>query len=464
MPRSSLAVLLALAILMAVGVTAAGVVGCRPGPDDDTAPDDSTGELVEVAVAAIPPPVTSDALGLVAFISGDGHTAYLWTVADPALDVNDAFLTVKVRPVYEVDQSWSAQAMALSPAAIGPYLALAEAFDQGTGLATRVTVVNVATGEYRRVLPNPGFSPQVASLQWSADGKLLFANGKPPLVIDIAGGADDVVWDLTAMAPDGKSEARRPLLSPDFSAVAFTRFYLSTDEGEDLWVLGEDEGSADRVTTGNLGAYPILWLGGAPDGSKPDGPFDYLLVQIGAISTGGGPTRGPAAVDLKTKELTEWYPMATAGARCWLVDAIDLKAGRALVTGFNAMTGREGTTFWRSLSDGAVTEIPQLDGLVVSSAVAGGSGALAAVAVAEHPDSRARQIWALGDGGTNRKLADTEAAENALVAGRVGDVVVLTLAGADGSGDQEKSEVSLYAAEAAGKGLRLVVPKVAATR
>ncbi len=436
--------------ILAAGLTASGLAGCRVQrgegmPGAPTGPED----LTIVSAAAEPRPVVSDALGLVAFLSGDGHTVYLWA---PGNGVAAGPTTAEVRPVYTVDEGWSVRAMALSPSERQPYLALTEAFDQGSGAATRATVINTATGESRRILPNPGFSPPVSSLQWSADGRLLFVNGKPPLVLDIAGGAGDITWDLTAMVPDERSEARSPLLSPDFKVVAFTRFFLSAAEGEDLWVLGEDEGAADRVTTGNLGAYPVAWLGGAADGSKPDGPFDFLIVQTGALSTGGGLSRGPAVVDIKSKKIAEWYPLTGPGAGATTHRAVllDLPGRRVLVNSFDAMTGRQARTVWRSLTDGAETEMADLAGRQIAGVAGYPGGPVAAVVVARLQDSSGGEVWALDRQGSSRRLAETQVGAGFYLVGRVGPVFILAEVG---RGESEPAVVTFKVTDASGPGL-----------
>lgn len=426
----------------------AGLSGCRtaPGGGRSGNPRDLAGVQARgaaVAVAVEPLPVVSDALGLVAFVSADGRAIYVWEPADAAGSGtgNAAETTVGARAIYTIDSGWSVKTMALSPAAGRPYLALTEAFDQGTGQATRVTVIATTTGDYRRVLPNPEFSPTVTTLQWSADGRRLFADGRPPLVVDITGGGSDIVWDLGAMTPDAKSEdakseARCPLLSPDFRQVAFTRFYLSETEGEDLWVLGEDEGSADRMTTGNVGAYPLTWLGGATDGSQPGGPYDFLLVMTGALSTGGGLPHGPAVVDLKTKTLTEWYPLALPGGgeRTHRVALVDLPGRRVLVNSFDAMTGERGTTVWRSLADGAETELGDLAGLQVGGAASGAGGSVAAVVLTRSANGGDAQVWALDEGGSCRRLADIPNQDGACLVGRAGRLFILLAAPGQASG------------------------------
>lgn len=432
--------------LLIAGLTAAILPGCRAQPSGKTT---DGRDLEDVTMAAVPPPVASDALGLVAFVSGDGHTVYLWAPVEPALEAAERTVTVKARLAYTVDGGWSPKTMALSPSAGQPYLALTEAFDQGTGAATRVTIVNTATGDYRRVFPKPGFCPQVSSLQWSADGELLFVNGRPPLVVDIAGGAGDIAWDLAAMAPDHKSEARAPLLSPDFKTVAFTRFFFSAAEGADLWVLGEDEGAADQVTTGNVGACPVAWLGAAADGSKPDGPFDFLLAET---------PHGPAVVDIKSKRIIEWYALSApeAGETTHRAVLVDLPGRRVLVNSFNAMTGQRARTVWRSLTDGAETELADLAGRHIAGAVGGPEGAVATVVVARLEDDSGSEVWVLDRQGSSRRLAETEGATNVCLVGQVGSLFILAEV-SPGGGAPQGTVATFKVTDATGPGLKTVL-------
>lgn len=442
--QSGTAVLLASLVLLVASVPAGlNLSGCRAGGP--------AVRLLDIKLAQDPPPVVSEGLGQVVFLSSDGRV-FAWTVGKGDETPSDTGLTIRVKPVFTADPEWSIRAMALSPDARRPYLALTETFRGGTGAATRVVVVNTTTGQARRVLPIPEFGPEVSSLQWSADGRRLFVDGKPPLVLDIEEDAAEVTWDLTAMAPAGSdTEARRPLLAPDFSAAAFTRFYLSATEDEDLWVLREDESVADRLTAGNLGGYPVAWLGGAADGSKPGGPFDYLLVQTGAISTGGGGApQGLAVVNVQTKTLTVWYgrpapgqdqgegaaegPPAPAGTGTgadrltFRAVLVDLPGGRVLINSFDAMTGENGRAFWRSLTDGAETEIPELAGRHVTTATRGHQESPAAVLLARQPGEVGYELWVLESSGPARKLAGVTTAIGGLPDG-MPDLYLLGVAG-----------------------------------
>ncbi|RJQ09595.1 MAG: hypothetical protein C4551_03600 [Bacillota bacterium] len=383
-------------VLATLAAVAAGCAAGRPA------------QAVAVCPEPRPAPVSSGTLGLAAFVGTDGRV-YVWEAgAEGSAEV--------ARPLHEPDEGWSVQALALSPAPSRPYLAVAEAFDQGSGAATRLVVVDTRTTVTWKALPNSGFTPDISLLQWSRDGRRLFAGGSLPLVLDVDAGTSEVTWDLSAMAPPGSgTEARRPLLAPDFSVAAFTRHYLSGGLGEDLWTLGRDESAPSRRTAGNLGAYPVAWLGGAADGSELGGPYDFLLVQVGASSTGNGSPRGLAVVNVKTGEIeplgrrggenagTEEYPDACGD--CCVPLLVDLGKSRVLVHCFHVTAAREARTYWVTLDDGTWVPVTGLDGLRVTAAVEVAGEPGLTVLLAHGAGEAGSEIWVLDGAGNARRAA-----------------------------------------------------------
>jgi len=397
-----------------------------------------------VTPTADPPPAASDALGLVAFVSTDGRTVYLWSPAESRADPAPG--AEVVQPVHFSGPEWSVRVLALSASPERPYLAVAEAFDRGTGEATRVTIIDTATGASRRILPAPGFTPRVSGLKWSRDGRLLFVDGDRPLVLDVAEGGADLVWDLSPVFPGGRSSVGALLPSPDLQAVAFPRRpgpgRGSGNEGEDLFVVREDQPGARLVATGGPGTRPAAWLGAAADGSRPEGPYDYLLVELARAGAPTPAASSPAVVDLAAGRLSLWYPAEARGgagprsdeAAAYRVVLLDPAERRALINTYEATTGRRARTFWRSFVDGAETGLGPLDGRQITDAALGPVGPVAAVLVGRSEAASGSEIWAVERGGSCRRLAVVDGPSDVRLVGRVGAVFVLVQADPEAAG------------------------------
>lgn len=391
-----------------------------------------------------PMPVASTGLDLLAFVSTKGQV-YVWSGTETRL-------------VYTPAPGLAVAHMAISPDPSRPYLALTEGPripDSEAIAAETVTVINVRTAASYRAfplakgegVPERYAEPQdVYTLKWSADGSELFINGAVPLVMAIGDNTSTVAWDLGAIrVPD--AEPRQLLLAPDFSRAAYSLFYLSADIAEDLWVLERPEsagGSSEprRVTDGNHGGYAVCWIGSKTDGSEPNGEPARVLVQLGGISTGGGTPTGLAAVDTRTGELDIWYPEGNLVHRLVLVDVV---RGRALVSLFHSITGRDGRLFWRPL-DGRSAEVIVSgldDKLVAGASVDVGNGSALVLARQSNDDGRGPwEYWVIGSGGATRRLGAAEKdVEAYLVDGTVGGHALVVTVSTDKAG---ASQVKLW--------------------
>ncbi len=362
-------------------------------------------------------PALSAGLGLGAFVSSSG-AVYTWAVED-LKDDGESGLTARSDLVYTPPEGRTVLALSLCPVAGRPYLALAEgpaavgSVPGSGGNADRVIIVNLGSGTVYDSMPN-GPWRQVYDFQWSADGTELFVKGRPAAVLEVGPAGARVSWDLGGLGAGGEA-AREPLLAPDFSRVAYS-LWSSVDE-EDLWVLDRGPGAAApvRLTTGNVGGYPVAWLGGAADGSEPQGAR-YILVTLGAISTGGGTPSGLAVADAASGRLDVWYPEGLTAFRAVLVDP----GGRsALVWSFNSMTGEGGRVFWRDPGTGVETPVPALDGLrVCGRAAAVGDGK--AVVLLSRVDSPGYEVWWTAGDGSAGRVGTIEGDVNAYLLGEVG--------------------------------------------
>ncbi|MDP2872133.1 MAG: hypothetical protein Q8P31_06300 [Bacillota bacterium] len=391
-----------------------------------------------IGVGFHPMPVASAGLDLMAFVSTKGQV-YVWAGTEAEL-------------VYTPPTGWAVAQLALSPDQGRPYLALTEGPripDSEAVRAENVTIVNVRTGAAYRAfplargdaVPERYAAPQdVYTLQWSADGTELFLYGKSPLVLSVGQGAAaaSVVWDLSAMLSAG-GEPRAPLMAPDFSRLAYSVFDPSGDTEEDLWVI-ERPASSDnsppprRLTEGNLGGYPVCWLGSRADGSDPGGEASCVLIQLGGVSTGGGTPTGLAVVDTRSGALDIWYPTGNLVHRPVLVAA---ERGRALVSLFHSITGRDGRLFWRPL-DGRSPEVivTALEDRMMGR-VAVGLGDGSAVVLARQLGEGGEgpwEYWHVGSGATAEKIGTAPAGAQAYllegsVSGRALIVTVSTNAG-----------------------------------
>ncbi len=441
--------------------------GCRapvgdPGGDQEAGPP-----AASLDPAKFPLPVTSSDGSLVAFVATDGGV-YTWAPEQAGVESKGKpGLVGAAKAVYRPANGWNVRILSLSPGASQPNLAVAEAQGDNSP-ATSLTIVDLDTGEARQALPAGNYSPEISSLQWSGDGRNnLFVNGSPPLVLAVTDTTTEVVADLSAMAPaGGNGEARRPLLSPDFSVAAFTWFDWSASSDEDLWVLpvasaapGDPVGgpsAPERVTTGNIGAYPVAWLGGAADGSQPAGPYDYILVQLGALSTGGGLRLGLATVNVRTKEVTALFTGSDDGIEpsTYRAALIDLPGRKILINRSGALTGQGGRTFWFSLADGEVKEVPGLEGLILFEAAAiPGTGSV--VALAHDPNGAGNEIWAIRDDGQATRVCLTDGLSDTHLIGEAGGRAVFFEVDS-GGGDPTKIRATFSVLDPADARLRPV--------
>lgn len=359
-------------------------------------------EVRPLRIARTPLPVISAGQGLLAFVGTD-DTVYVW-------DGESAGAVHSGREV---------AGLALSPDPASPYLAILE---PAAGTAVRdtdrtylLTIVNLETGD-----SYPAFSPRCSRLEelrseclrWSPDGRELFVHAYPPAVLAVGPQVATVAWDLTGLVPDG-AFVRRPLPAPDFTRLAFTLFDWAAAEGEDLWVVdrpADSEGDTydaaaarRRLTTGDRGGYPVCWIGSRADGSDPAGRPTYLLVQLGAISTGGGFPSGIAVVNADTGDMETWYPQSLT-ERDPL--ALDLERGRALIR-VDYLDGERQGLSWRPLHDGAAQTAVDLPANVrIGSAVLLDDGS--AVVTVGDPAASAGECWLVGGDGSSRKIGAGE--------------------------------------------------------
>jgi len=407
---TTLALLVLACVVVSLASSLGAALGCRPARGEPDDLDGSLGEPERVAVAPRPVPVASDTQDCLALVGSDGWV-YSWVGNETWGDLTGPL----ARRLYRPEPGWEVSDLTLSPHHEHPYLGVVEARTDGSGRDTRVTVVDLSTGEAARLLPAGDYTPTVTGLQWSSDGTRLLALGRHPLVLDLSSGPREarVSWDLRALSA-ADSEARRPLAAPDFSVVAFTRFYLSADQEEDLWVLEAGRDDPRRVTAGGLGAYPQVWLGAHPDGSDPDGPFDWLLVRLGAIGTGGGSPGALAAVDIRTGEVRPWSDDDAVAQHLAL---LDLGEGRALLGQHQAMTGADARVLWRCLREGTAIEVDELAGRLLGWALEAGTDGPRIVALASEPESGARELWLLGPDGEAERLGTFPAQTQVLPVG-----------------------------------------------
>lgn len=419
--------------------------GCGPRGERDTGDSDSgDGNPGNTAGAAAieflhhPGPVASAGLDLLAFVSTTG-TVYTWSGG-------------AARLLYSPPDGWAVVTMALSPSADRPYLALTErlatpGYLVGAG-SEKVTIVNVNTATVYQAFPlaagdatSAGYtSPcEIYALQWSADGAELFVNGAVPLVLAIGENAATVAWDLAVIRPSG-TDIREPLLAPDFSRVAYSLFDLAADIEEDLWVLdrpapGAQASHPRRLTEGNLGGYPVAWLGSRTDGSDPRGEATCVLVQLGAVSTGGGTPTGLAVVNTKTGAIDTWYAMSNLVHRPIFVD---LEAGRTLVSLFHSITGLDGRLMWRPL-DGASPEtvVPDLEDKLIGRLAVGLEDGSTVVLARQFDDESQGpwEYWLVTTGSSARRVGTApEGADAYLIEGTVGGRAFIITVATDPSG------------------------------
>lgn len=405
-----------------------------PGTGGGTGDPGTGGGASTIGFAYHPRPVISEGQNLLAFLGTDG-TVYVW-------DGSSA------RPVYRPEDGHAVMNLAIAPAAAHPYLAVSEAprtaNDPPFTTPTRLTIINLGDGTHYRALPldnSPSGSqagpPAITTLQWSADGGELFVNGEAPVVLAIGAESATLAWDLAGVIPQG-GEMREPLMAPDFSRLAFSLFEVVPDDtGEDLWIAdrplsGASAGAGGptavrRLTTGNLGGYPVRWLGDLPDGSDPGGRQTYVLVRLGAVSTGGGTSTGLAVVNAETGAMTTWFAEGNLVHRPVL---IDLEGGWALIGLYHSITGRDGRAFWTPLRGGAdEAAIPALDGyqvggpaVLVDSGQGGQAGQTRqAVLIARDPETGSTAYWLVATDGSAQRLGAPSASEEAyLLEGTMG--------------------------------------------
>lgn len=434
----SLKALASLGLVAALALSTLLAAGCGPGKDtggtgdpgaggSGTDPASGGGIGSSIGLRHHPLPVISQGQNLLAFVGDDG-VVYVWDGAT-------------ARGVYGPPDGNSVRGLALSPTTARPYLAVTEdTLTERGPIPTRVVIVDLVSGAEYQAAPlgsgSPAHGPAVSTLEWSANGLELFVNGEAPMVLSIGPEAATLAWDLADIIAEG-SEMREPLMAPDFSRLAFSLFEQEPDDtGEDLWVADRpvsgisagDSGSAlaRRLTTGNLGGYPVLWLGTRADGSDPAGRQIHVLVRLGAVSTGGGTSTGLAVVNTDTGAVDTWYGEGNLVHRPVLVD---LEGGWALIGLHHSMTGRDGRTFWTPLrGTGDETSVTALDDLIAGTAVQLADGQV--VLLARDPESGATGIWLVARDGSATQVGAPAAGEDAyLLEGTIsGQAVVLTVA------------------------------------
>jgi hypothetical protein len=383
-----------------------------------------------------PLPVISAGQGLLAFVSS-GSIVYLWDGQSAS-------------PVYE---GFGIRGLGLSPDPARPYLAIIETTIGPAVPAFRdpdlVTVVNLQTRAYYRALSPDAGSPAHGTpraLQWSADGLELLVEADPPVVLAIGADAATLAWDLADVVPEG-AEMRRPLMAPDFSRLAVSLFEAEPGVGEDLWIANRPAASASaspdgltlrrRLTSGNRGGYPVLWLGGRSDGSDPAGVQTYVLAELGAVSTGGGTPTGLAVVNADTGTMEIWY---AEGGMVHRPALVDLARGRALIGVYHPVTGQGGRTVWHALRGGASdTGIPTLGGYQLTGSAVGLEDG-SAVVMARDPETTGDECWLVGIDGSARKLGSAGQGERMhLINGTIGGrAYVLSVAADAGGADRCK--------------------------
>lgn len=412
-----------------------GLGGCR---SHEAAPPAFGGAGPEPGVSitpmSFPQPVVTARCSVV-FLGTDG-VVYEWAPAcahEDDLAKKEAILAGKAVPLYRPDPGWSM--VAFVPAMSREYVAVLESPAPGQGPAGRVTILETGPARARRLVPPEGFPSEVFSVQWSG-AELLLVNGPHPRVFSVTEGSISPFWDLGAMAPPGSDcEALRPLGDLDLSRVAFTRLGDPTTGDANLWLISRDaSGLAPepvRITTGDLGVYPVAWLGVNSDCSSFDGPGEYLLVEVKAGSAGSEGAKDLAVVNVRTKEVQAWHqPGETSYWFIFLYRA----GGRALIASANAATGQDRRLLWHWLKNGQETEVTELRGLVVEGAAEAESVLDSAVVLVEREASPGgpvrHEVWRVSGNGMAFKIGDISPEVDAHVLGGASNqAVLMTVAG-----------------------------------
>jgi len=414
-----------------------GLGGCR---SHASAPPTSGGAGAEPGVSITPmsfPQPVLTAWCSVVFLGTDG-VVYEWAPAFAHADdlaKKEAILAGKAVPLYRPDPGWAM--VAFVPALSRQYVAVLESPAPGQGPARRVTILETGPARARHLVPPEGFLSEVISVQWSG-AELLLVNGPHPLVFSVTEGSISPFWDLGTLAPPGSEfEVLRPLGDLGFSRVAFTRSGDPATRDANLWVISRDALAPEpvRVTTGDLGVYPVAWLGVNNDCSSFDGPGEYLLVEVKAGPAGSEGAKDLAVVNVRTKEVQAWHqPGETSYEFIFLYRA----GGRALIASANAATGQDRRLLWHWLKNGQETEVTELRGLVAEGAAEASSVLDSAVVLVEREASPGgpvrHEVWRVSGNGMAFKIGDiTPGLDAHILGGTSHQAVLMTVAGTAGN-------------------------------